>query len=84
VGGKSWASLLLPSLILTSSPCHSTYLGPQKEGHPPWEELQWLQQLPGPPESVGPVGEKDGMTGLTQTDFQTLCSVWAGSLSGLS
>lgn len=32
-------------------------LGPQKEGHPPWEKPLWLQQLPGPPESAGPVGE---------------------------
>ena len=39
---------LVPSLL--------TYLDPQKVGHPPWEEPLWLQQLLGPPESVGPVG----------------------------
>ena len=43
-----------------------TYLGPQKEGHPPWEKPLWLQQLPGPPESVGPVGEEVGVRDLTQ------------------
>lgn len=37
-----------------------TYLGPRKEGHPPWEKPLWLQRLPGPPKSVGPVGRRLG------------------------
>lgn len=44
---------------LMQAPGFVTYLGPQREGLPPWEELLWLQQLPGPPGSVGPIGKKE-------------------------
>lgn len=64
VGGKSQASLFHHLASLT--PPLLTYLGPQKVGHPPWEEPLWLQRLLGPPESVGPVGEEAWVRGLIQ------------------
>lgn len=67
MGGESQASLLitLPDPLAPSPPLLLTYLDPQKEGHPPSEEPLWLQQLLGPPESVGPVGEEIRVSGLT-------------------
>lgn len=65
VGGESQACFVitLPD-PLAPSPLLLTYLDPRKEGHPPWEGPLWPQQLPGPPESVGPVGEEIGVRGL--------------------
>lgn len=77
VGGESQAShfITLPDPLAPSPPPLLTYLDLQKEGHPPWEEPLWLQQLPGPPESVEPVGEEIGVRGLTQCHQASLAGL---------